>query len=142
MHWLSFPEIGNRFNDECPKVRGNYCPGSIKKITATESSEVVGAELAGGEEAKQPVEYSVESEEASQLKIDDVGQVDRLEAEEKTPEGALNGEGGVSDEALDESNEGLLEHAMNAGLLNDDDRELFRGSIARIQRRTSRFVVE
>ena len=59
---------------------------------------MVGAELAGGEEAKQPVEYSVESEEASQLKIDDVGQVDRLEAEEKTPEGALNGEGGVSDE--------------------------------------------
>jgi hypothetical protein len=69
-------------------------------FTSTESSEAVGAELAGGEEAKQLVEYSVESEdEASQLKID-ASQLGRLEVEKKTPDGALNGQGNVSDEAL------------------------------------------
>ena len=57
--------------------------------------------MAGGEEAKQPVgEYSVESEdEASQLKID-ASQLGRLEVKKMTPDGALNGQGNVSDEAL------------------------------------------
>ena len=131
--------IQRRVSQSMRKLRSRF--GAMFTSTGS-ASEVVGAELAGVEESKQPVEYSVEGQEASQLKID-VGQLNRLEAEEKTPEGALNGEGGVSVEALDESNEGLLEHAMNAGLLNDDDRELFRGTIARIQsRRTSRFMVE
>jgi len=71
-----------------------------------------------------------------------VGQLDKLEEEGKTPEAALNDEEDVSDEALDESDEGLLEHAINAGLLNDYDREIFRKSIARIERRPSRFGVE
>jgi len=138
------------------------------KFTSAESSEVVGADLADGKEAKQTVEYSVESKEAAQLetgvgqldKLEEeektpeaaineeenvetgVGQLDKLEEEEKTPEAALNDEMNVTDEALDESDEGLLEHAINAGLLNDYDREVFRDSIARIERRPSRFVVE
>ena len=83
------------------------------------------------------VEYSAEIEEAAQLEIG-VGRLERLEEEGNTPEA----EGNLSDEALDESDEGLLEHAINAGLLNEDDRELFRESIAKIHGRTSRFVVE
>ena len=86
------------------------------------------------------VEYSIGSKEAAQLETG-VGQLEKLEEEEeKTPEG--NDEVNVSDEALDESDEGLLEHAINAGLLNDYDREAFRDSIARIEKRPSRFVVE
>ena len=47
------------------------------------------------------------------------------------------------EEEFDEDDEGILEHAINAGLLNDDDREMFRESIARIERTpSSRFVVE
>ena len=103
---------------------------------------MVDADLADGKEAKQTAEYSVESKEAAQLETG-VGQLDKLEEEEdKTPEAALNDEGNMSDEALDESDEGLLEYAINAGLLNDYDREIFRDSIARIQRRRSRYVVE
>ena len=64
------------------------------------------------------------------------------EEEEKTTETALNGDGNVSDEVLNESNEGLLEHAMNDSLLNDDDCERFHESITRIQRRSSKFVEE
>ena len=74
----------------------------------------------------------VKREEAAQLGIG-VGHLDRLEEEEKTPEYALNGKGDVSDEALDTSNDGLLEHAMSSGLLNEDDLEMFRRSIERIQ---------
>ena len=53
--------------------------------------------------------------------------------EQQTPEADLNGEGEVLDEVSDESDDCLLEHAMNAGLLNDDDREVYRQSIARIE---------
>ena len=102
---------------------------------------MVGAELAGEEEAKQPTECSVNSEEAPQLESG-VGQLDRFEEEEKPPEVASNGEGDVSDEDLGEIDEGLLEHAMYSDLLNDDDRELFLARIARIQRRTSSFVMQ
>ena len=67
-----------------------------------------------------------------------------MEEEEKTPEDASNDEGDVSEEEdFDENDEGILEHAINAGLLNDDDRKIFRRSIARIQStRSSRFVVD
>ena len=68
-----------------------------------------------------------------------------MEEEEKIPEDASNDEGDVSEEEdFDEDDESILEHAINAGLLNDDDREMFRESIERIQRTTpsSRFVVE
>jgi hypothetical protein len=66
-----------------------------------------------------------------------------LEEEENTPEDATDDEGDVLDEDFDEDDEGILEHAINAGLLNDDDHEMFRESIARIERMsTSRFVVE
>ena len=112
-------------------------PQRSTKRTSAGSSESVGADLAGGTEAKQMVEYSAEIEEAAQLEIG-VGRLERLEEEGNTPEA----EGNLSDEALDESDEGLLEHAINAGLLNEDDRELFRESIAKIHGRTSRFVVE
>ena len=119
-------------------------PQRSRKPTNTGSSEVGSAVLAAGKVAKQPVERSIKSEEAPQREIG-VVKLDRLEKEEEnTPEAAaaLNGEGDISDEALDESDEGLLEHAINAGLLNDYDREVFRDSIARIERRPSRFVVE
>jgi hypothetical protein len=119
-------------------------PQRSRKPTNTGSSEVISAVLAAGKVAKQPVERSVESEEAAQREIG-VVQLDRLEEEEEyTPEAAaaLNGEGDVSDEALDESDEGLLEHVITAGLLNDDDREIFRESIAKIQLRSSTFFVE
>ena len=56
-----------------------------------------------------------------------------MEEEGKTLEDALDVEGNESGESLDEVEDGLLEHAMNSGLLNDDDREHFRTSIARIQ---------
>jgi hypothetical protein len=104
------------------------------KFTSAGSNEVVNAESAGGGgEAKPPVEYSVESEAAAQQEIG-VGQLDdRLEEEGKTPEAASDGEGDESDEDYDENDEGLLEHAINANILNDDDREIFRVSIARIQ---------
>ena len=67
-----------------------------------------------------------------------------MEEEEKIPEDASNDEGDVSEEEdFDENDEGILEHAINAGLLNDDDRKIFRRSIARIQStRSSRFVVD
>ena len=73
-----------------------------------------------------------------------VGKLDRLEEEKKTPEAASNDEVDMSEEEeFDEDDEGILEHAINAGLLNDDDREMFRESIARIERTpSSRFVVE
>ena len=91
---------------------------------------------------KQSVEYPVESEAAAQPEIG-VGQLDRLDEEEKTPEDASNDEGDVSDEDFDGGDEGILEHAINAGLLNDDDRKIFRESIARIEGTPgSRFVVE
>ena len=99
--------------------------------------------MAGGKEAKQMVGSSVESEEAAQLEIG-VGQLDRLEEEENTSEAASNYEVDMSEEEdFDEDDEGILEHAINAGLLNDDDREMFRESIERIERTpSSRFVVE
>ena len=50
-------------------------------FTSAEFSEVVGVDLAGGRETKQPVEYSVESEVAAQLEIG-VGQLDRSVEEE------------------------------------------------------------
>ena len=58
-----------------------------------------------------------------------------LPDEPRTPEADLNGEGEVLDEVSNESDDCLLEHAMNAGLLNDDDREVFRQSMARIESR-------
>ena len=113
------------------------------KFTSSGCSEVVGADLAGGNrEPKQSVQHSVENEAAAQPEIG-VGQLDRLEEEENTPEDATDDEGDVLDEDFDEDDEGILEHAINAGLLNDDDREMFRESIARIERTpSSRFVVE
>ena len=109
-------------------------------FASTRPKEVVGAELAEDNRADHTVEWSVKSKEASQLDIG-VGQLDRSEKEEsKTPEAVINGEGDVSEEALNESDEGLLEHAMNSGLLNDDDRIHFRKSIAIIQRRSSSVV--
>ena len=111
-------------------------------FTSAGSSEVVSAELAEGRETKQPIEYSVESETAAQLEIG-VGQLDRpLEEKENTPEAASSGEEDESDDDFDENDEGLLEHAINADLLNDDDRKIFRVSIARIQGTSSRFTVE
>jgi hypothetical protein len=68
-----------------------------------------------------------------------------VEEEEKTPEDASNDEGDVSEEEdFNKDDEGILEHAINGVLLNDDDSEMFRESIKRIQRTTpsSRFVVE
>ena len=129
--------IQRRANQSLKKL----LPQRSTKSTNTGSSETVGAVLAAGEEAKQPVECSINSEEAAQLDIG-IGQLDRLEEEEKTPEAALDGEGNISDDDLDDLDEGLLEHAVNSGLVNDDDCELFRASLARIQRRPSRFVVE
>ena len=105
------------------------------KSTNIGSSEVVCAVLAVGKDAKQP------NEEAAQLEIC-ADHLVRLEEEGKTPEAALDGEGNISNEALGKTDEGLLEHAMNSGLLNDDDLELYRAGIARIQRRTSSFVVQ
>ena len=119
--------------------------GFSTKRSSAGSSEVDGPELAGGgRESKQAVEYSVENETAVQPEIG-VGKLDKLEEEEKTPEDAAsNDDGDVSEEEdFDENDEGILEHAINAGLLNDDDRKIFRRSIARIQStRSSRFVVE
>ena len=64
----------------------------------------------------------IKSKETSQLEIS-VGQLHRFEEDEsKAPEAVINVEGNASDENLDESDEGLLEHAMNSGLSNDDDR--------------------
>ena len=121
---------------------------SIKKMLARRStrstkngsSEVVGTELAGEIDCKQTVERSVDCKEAVQVEIG-VGQIESLEDEKDTPDAAaLDSEENVSDEALDEIDDSLLEHAMNSGLLNDDDRELFRASIEKIQRRTSSSV--
>ena len=56
-------------------------------------NEVVSAELAGDFETIQPVECSFNREEAAQLEIG-VVQVGRFGEEEKTPEVALNSEGG------------------------------------------------
>ena len=89
------------------------------KFTSSGSSEVVSADLAGGNrEPKQSVQHSVENEAAAQPEIG-VGQLDRLEEEENTPEDATDDEGDVLDEDFDEDNEGILEHAINAGLLNE-----------------------
>ena len=80
--------------------------------------------MEGDFETKQPVEGSVNSEEGDQLKIS-VGQLESLEEEENTLEAALNDDGHVKDDAAwGENDEGRLEHAMNAGLLNDDDRSM------------------
>ena len=111
-------------------------PQRSAKSTNTGSSEKVSAVLVAGKEAKQPVELSVNNEEAPQLEIG-ADHLDRLEEEKKTLETTLDGEVNISNEALGEIDEGLLEHAMNFGLLNDDDLELFQSGIARIQRRTS-----
>jgi len=95
-------------------------------------------EFAGGKEAEQPLESPVTGEEAVS-----VGRIERVEeekVEEHTSEAAVNDEGNESDEASGETDEGLLEHAMNTGILTDDDRKLFRASIGRIERR--RLVVE
>ena len=108
----------------------------LPQLTNTGSSEKVSAVLVAGKEAKQPVELSVNNEEAPQLEIG-ADHLDRLEEEKKTLEATLDGEVNISNEALGEIDEGLLEHAMNSGLLNDDDLELFQSGIARIQRRTS-----
>jgi hypothetical protein len=104
-----------------------------------------------GKEAKQPVEVPVTGEEVAQLEIG-VGQIERREEEkveeeekeEHTTEASVSGEGIESDEDLGEIDEGLLEHAMNTGIFNDDDREHFQASIERIQttRSTRSFVVE
>ena len=68
---------------------------------------------------KQPVEYSIENETAVQPEIG-VGQLDRLEEEENTSEAASNYEVDMSEEEdFDEDDEGILEHAINAGLLNE-----------------------
>ena len=92
----------------------------LPQLTNTGSSEKVSAALAAGKEAKQPVERSVNNEEAPQLEIG-VDHLDRLEEEERTPEATLDDEGNISNEALGEIDKGLLEHPMNSGLLNDDD---------------------
>jgi hypothetical protein len=161
--------IQRRVSQNTKKLLSRFSIRSSIRFTSAGSSEVVVADLAGGKEAKQAVEYSIGSKEAAQLetgvgqldKLEEeeekppeaalneegnvetgVGQLDKLEEEGKTPEAALNEEGDVSDEGLDESDEGLLEHAINAGLLNDYDRKIFRKSIARIERRPSRFGVE
>ena len=105
-----------------------------------------------GKEAKQPVEVPVTGEEVAQLEIG-IGQIERreegkVEEEEKeehtTTEASVSSEGIESDEDLGEIDEGLLEHAMNTGIFNDDDREHFQASIERIQttRSTRSFVVE
>ena len=67
-----------------------------------------------------------------------------MEEKEKTPEDTSNDKGDVSDEYFDKDDEGILEHAINAGLLNDNDRQMFRESIERVQRTpiSSRVVVE
>ena len=55
--------------------------------------------------------------------------------EEQTPEAsAVNGEGNESDEALGETDEGLLEHAMNTGILTNDDRVKFSVRVSRESR--------
>jgi hypothetical protein len=114
-------------------------PRRSTKSTNTGSSALVSAVLAVGKEVNQPVEHSVKSEVAAQLEIG-VGQIDRLDDEENTPEHVLHSDGSVSDTApVDTCNDGLLEHAMSCGLLNDDDREIFRGTIERIQ--SSRLVL-
>jgi hypothetical protein len=107
------------------------------RFTSAGSSEVVGPELAGGREAKQSVEYLVEREAAAQSEIG-VGQLDKLEEEEKTPEAASNDERDVSEhEDFDKNDEGVLQHAINAGLINDDDRKNFSERIERIQSESS-----
>ena len=112
------------------------------KSKNTGSGEAVDTELARDKDAKQRVEPSVASEEAVQVEIG-VGQLDNLGDEKDTPDAAaLDGEANTSGEALDKIDDSLLEHAMNSGLLNDDDRELFRAGIEKIQRRNSTFVVE
>jgi hypothetical protein len=98
------------------------------------SSEVDSVALACGKAAKHAADCSGKREEADQAEMS-VRQIDRLELEEQAPEANLNGEGEVLDEVLDESDDCLLEHAMNAGLLNDDDCEVFRQNIARIESR-------
>ena len=108
------------------------------RFTSAGSSEVVGPELAGGREAKQSVEYLVEREAAAQSEIG-IGQLESLEEEEeeeeKTPEAASDDERDVlEEEGFDKNDEGVLQHAINAGLLNDDDSKIFRESIERIQR--------
>ena len=108
------------------------------KFTSAGSGEVVDPELAGGREAKQSVEYLVEREAAAQSEIG-IGQLESLEEEEeeeeKTPEAASDDERDVlEEEGFDKNDEGVLQHAINAGLLNDDDSKIFRESIERIQR--------
>ena len=116
------------------------------QFTSAGSSEVVGAESAGGGgESKQSVEHSIENEATAQLEEIGVDQLDKLEEpEEKTPKDVANNEGDVlEDEDFDEDDEGLLEHAINASLLNDDNREIFHANIARIEGTPStRVIVE
>ena len=105
------------------------------------ASEDVIAEMAE-EKTDHMVELSLKSKEACLVDIS-VSQLFRLEEDgSKIPEAIMNAAGDVSDEALDESDESLLEHAMNSGLLNDDDRVHYRQSIARIQRRSSSISVK
>ena len=80
------------------------------KCTSSGSSEVVGTELAGGgRESKQTVEHSVENEAAAQLEEIGVGQLDKLEEEEKTPEDTTNDGGDVPEEDdINENDKSLL----------------------------------
>ena len=116
-----------------------YSPASVYSRPIY-SAILVGTELAGEIEAKQIAERLGDCKEAVQVEIG-VGQLESLKGEKDTPDAAgFDSEENVSDEALDEIDDSLLEHAMNSGLLNDDDRELFRASIEKMQRRTSSSV--
>ena len=133
MHWLSSAEIGNRFNDGCPKVRRNCCPCSIQSVQVLDPMKWLAQSWR--EEAENPNRQLSIRSKTRQLPEIGVGQLDKLEEEEKTPEDAANDEGDVSEEEdFDESDDGMLEHVINDDLLNDDDRRIFRKSIARIQR--------
>ena len=71
-------------------------PQCSAEYTNTGSSELVMAVFATGKKAKQPVESSVNNEEAVQLEIG-ADHLVRLEEEEKAPEATLNGERNDSD---------------------------------------------
>ena len=98
------------------------------------------AVFATGKKAKQPVESSVNNEEAVQLEIG-ADHLVRLEEEDKAPEATLNVEWNESDEALGKTDEGLLEHSMTSSLLNHDDLELFQSVIERIESRGMKSVL-
>ena len=135
--------IQRRAGEGIGKLMSQY---SSTKSTFTGSNFFkASVEFAGGKEAKQPPEIPVTGEEADQLEIG-VGKIERVqeekveEEEKHTLEATVNVAGNESDEASGETYEGLLEHAMNTSILTDDDRELFRASIERIENR--RLIVE